>query len=191
MLRPKPDLDEAVMNELEYLHAYARQNGEAAAWRNAADEIVKLRCYADETKARLAEVEAQAAAMREVLEEALPAEGSGWWCPTCRREVPDLEVTFEERHEACGTYIGTVNSKEWHRRARAAIASDASHKTAERLRLLEELAEAATAFVEYCTLVECLPRTEDAICEQEPCLKQRLKAAVKALSCQGPGEGRG
>lgn len=186
---------------------------------------------------------------REVLQDALPAEESGWWCPTCKYEVPDVEVTFEGYHDACGTYIEIVNSGAWRERARAAVASDAGRETTERLeqleaqvvamrqalaeairglelvhpmdlaepcavyevwqqckaalssnagretarrlRLLEELVEAATAFVERCTLVECLPQTEDAICDEDPCLKERLKVLVRVLKGGNDDAGTG
>jgi len=29
-----------------------------------------------------------------------------WWCPTCKQEVPDISVTYEEYHDSCGTYLG-------------------------------------------------------------------------------------
>jgi len=29
-----------------------------------------------------------------------------WWCPYCRTQVPDNQITFEEYHEVCGTYVG-------------------------------------------------------------------------------------
>ena len=29
-----------------------------------------------------------------------------WWCPTCKRDVSGIEVTYEEYHEACGTFLG-------------------------------------------------------------------------------------
>ena len=35
-------------------------------------------------------------------------EQSGWWCPTCKRSPRPVEVTFEEHHEECGTYIGNT-----------------------------------------------------------------------------------
>lgn len=134
----------------------------------------------DALRARLAEVEAQAAAMREVLQDALPAEESGWWCPTCKCTVPDLEITFEGYHDACGTYLDTINSDAWRGRAKAALSSPAGRETAERLRLLEELAEAATEFVEGCDVVfaECCTRT---CYEASECRGDRLRAAVEAL----------
>lgn len=33
-------------------------------------------------------------------------EPSGWWCPHCQKEVPGVEVTFSEHHEACGYAVG-------------------------------------------------------------------------------------
>lgn len=58
----------------------------------------------------------------EALKEALPPEGySGWWCPTCKCAVPGKEVTFEEYHESCGTYLGNCQSETWVDRAREII----------------------------------------------------------------------
>lgn len=30
----------------------------------------------------------------------------GWWCPTCKVVVDGTRVTFEENHDACGTFLG-------------------------------------------------------------------------------------
>jgi hypothetical protein len=29
-----------------------------------------------------------------------------WWCPTCKQDVDGRNVTYEEYHETCGTYLG-------------------------------------------------------------------------------------
>ena len=190
MLRPKPDLDEAVMNELEYLHAYARQNGEAAAWRNAADEIAKLRRYADEAKARLAEVEVEAAKMRNVLQDALPTENPDWWCPHCKCTVPSFDVTYDERHEVCGTHLTAVNADEWRERARAAISSSAGRETAERMKRLEAVARAALGMQERAEFVLFHAKQIGIADELPPTFEQRLAelgAALRAL--EGGGEG--
>ena len=60
-------------------------------------------------------------ALLAVLAEAVPATDDGWWCPTCRAAVAGSQVTYEEYHESCGTYLGAVNDPEWITRARAAI----------------------------------------------------------------------
>ena len=38
-----------------------------------------------------------------------------WWCPTCNRECNPIEVTYEEHHGECGTFIGNTNppQREW------------------------------------------------------------------------------
>ena len=28
-----------------------------------------------------------------------------WWCPECKKEVPPIEVTFDEHHETCGQRV--------------------------------------------------------------------------------------
>lgn len=61
--------------------------------------------------------------MYEALKELVPPEGaSGWWCPTCKREVPGIEVTYEQYHEHCGTYLADINTDEWLDEARQALA---------------------------------------------------------------------
>lgn len=37
-----------------------------------------------------------------------PQENVGWFCPTCDTEVDPIHVTYYERHESCGTYIGVI-----------------------------------------------------------------------------------
>lgn len=34
-----------------------------------------------------------------------------WWCPACKKNVPDMEVTYEEYHEICGTYLGDCQNQ--------------------------------------------------------------------------------
>lgn len=39
-------------------------------------------------------------------------DAGGWWCPTCRVPVDGRQVTFEERHKACGTPVGATPTSE-------------------------------------------------------------------------------
>ena len=67
---------------------------------------------------------AAAPVLYEALKELLPPDdmvSNYWWCPTCKRAVPGTEVTYEEYHETCGTYIGAVNDSQWLRKAKDAI----------------------------------------------------------------------
>ena len=34
-----------------------------------------------------------------------------WWCPTCKRDIPGNQVTYEEYHESCGTYLGDCQNQ--------------------------------------------------------------------------------
>lgn len=34
-----------------------------------------------------------------------------WWCPTCKRNISGKEVTYEEYHETCGTYLGNCQDQ--------------------------------------------------------------------------------
>jgi len=128
-----------------------------------------LEAERDGLKARLTEVEAQVVAMRQALAEA----------------IRGLELVHPmDLAEPCAVY------EVW-QQCKAALSSNAGRETARRLRLLEELVEAATAFVERCTLVECLPQTEDAICDEDPCLKERLKVLVRVLKGGNDDAGTG
>jgi len=61
--------------------------------------------------------------MLAALEAVIPEEGhSDWWCPTCKEFVGGWEVTYQEVHEKCGTFLGDINDPEWITKARAAIA---------------------------------------------------------------------
>jgi Lar family restriction alleviation protein len=80
--------------------------------------------------------EAEAAAMREALEDAVP-ETDEWWCPTCKRAVDGKEVTFEDYHEICGTYLGEVNSPGWITKVQMALAPSAGKDLLEKVQRLE------------------------------------------------------
>jgi hypothetical protein len=58
--------------------------------------------------------------MYETLKELVPESGE-WWCPTCKRLV-NGEVTFQECHAVCGTFLGDINNQEWLTKARQALA---------------------------------------------------------------------
>ena len=45
----------------------------------------------------------------------------GWWCPTCKQNVSDIEVTYEEYHETCGTYIGNCQDQSEEEKIQACI----------------------------------------------------------------------
>ena len=36
------------------------------------------------------------------------AEGWGWWCETCGKEVPNSEVTFWCKHDVCGDGVEEI-----------------------------------------------------------------------------------
>ncbi len=79
---------------------------------------------------------AAAPEMCEALKELLPPDDMAsnyWWCPTCKRAVPGTEVTYEECHEICGTYIGAVNDSQWLRKAKDAIAKTEGDKSDENI----------------------------------------------------------
>jgi len=81
-----------------------------------------LRCTTFADKWELKNIYKAAPELLEALKEALPPEDhSGWWCPTCKCAVPGKEVTFEEYHESCGTYLGNRQPETWVDRAREII----------------------------------------------------------------------
>lgn len=41
----------------------------------------------------------------------IAAAPAGWWCPVCKVEPHPAQVTNDERHETCGTYIGDVGTQ--------------------------------------------------------------------------------
>ncbi len=58
-----------------------------------------------------------------VLKEIVPAKNCyGWWCPTCKEEVPGVWVTHNEYHETCGTYLGDSQPGDWTKDARELLA---------------------------------------------------------------------
>lgn len=73
---------------------------------------------------RAEKAEAECAVMRSVLEEVV-IESDEWWCPTCKRTCLGIEVTFQEYHEECGTFLGDINTPEWLEKARKALSSSA------------------------------------------------------------------
>lgn len=120
-------------------------------------------------EARLAGVEAQAAQLRKALAQAVEA----------------MELTHPMNpDEPCNVY------EAW-QQCKAALSSSAGRETAERLRLLEELADAATAFTERCTLGECHSRDGEPMCDEDPCLVERLKAIVRKLKGGDANAGTG
>jgi hypothetical protein len=69
---------------------------------------------------------AAAPKLLEALEAVAPPSDAvldAWWCPTCKRTVDRQEVTWEMRHEDCGTYLLSVSNPAWVQKARAAIAA--------------------------------------------------------------------
>jgi len=44
-----------------------------------------------------------------------------WWCPTCHADVSGSQVTYEEYHEVCGTYLGDVQELNYEERIDSAI----------------------------------------------------------------------
>jgi len=77
----------------------------------------------DELAIRYEKLKSDNADMLAALEAIIPEEGhSDWWCPTCKEFVGGWEVTYQEIHEKCGTFLGGVNDPEWITKARAAIA---------------------------------------------------------------------
>ena len=45
----------------------------------------------------------------------------GWWCPSCKQDVSGIEVTYEEYHETCGTYIGNCQGQSEEEKIQACI----------------------------------------------------------------------
>lgn len=132
-------------------------------------------------QARLAEVEAQAAVMRKAL-----------------TPFADAGTIAAAIGLGGGVLIGTIGNDAYelyvyhlYRARDAFVSCSAGRETAERLRLLEELAEAATAFTERCTLGECHSRDGEPMCDEEPCLVQRLKATVRKLKGGNANAGTG
>lgn len=125
-------------------------------------ELNDLYAERDELKARLAEVEAEAAAMRSALE--------------------DVDAMYRSALGQANERVDNLTPLQVWNRVRAALSADAGRETAERLRLLEELAEAATAFTERCRIVECEARGEQDDCgDWDACPVEQLELAVKAL----------
>lgn len=56
----------------------------------------------------------------EALKEVVPP-GDDWWCPTCKEALDGSRVTFYERCDTCGTYLGGVADPKWLVKARAAL----------------------------------------------------------------------
>lgn len=44
-----------------------------------------------------------------------------WWCPTCHADVPGNQVTYEEYHDKCGTYLGDVQELSDEEKIKSAI----------------------------------------------------------------------
>lgn len=111
---------------------------------------------------RLAEVEAQAAIMRSALE--------------------DVDAVHRSALGQANERGDNLTPLQVWERVRAALASDAGRETAERLRLLEELADVAAAFVEGCDFNECAPRGAALTrCDVGACRMNRLQATVQKL----------
>jgi hypothetical protein len=39
-----------------------------------------------------------------------------WWCPTCKSEIEDKTVTYEEYHDVCGTFLSDCQPTEVEKR---------------------------------------------------------------------------
>lgn len=124
------------------------------------EQVQELEAERDALRAQLAESEAGAAAMRDALTEALGVFDAANDCP-----CPD-----------CAEARCVLQ------RIQSVLSSSAGRDTAERLRLLGELAEAATAFTERCTLVECNARDDQDDCgDWDACPFEWLEQAVQAV----------
>ncbi len=138
----------------------------------AARAIKALQAERDSLRARLAEVEAQAGAMRKAL-----------------TPFADAGTIAAAIGLGGGTLIGTIGNDAYELYAYhlywardAFVSCSAGRKTAERLRLLEELAEAATAFVQGCRLVDCDVRDDqDDYDKCDACPYEWFKQAVQAI----------
>lgn len=134
------------------------------------ERIGKLEAERDALRACLAEVEAEAARLRKAL-----------------TPFADAGTIAAAIGLGDGVLIGTIGNDAYELYvyhlywARDALVScSTGRETAERLRLLEAVAEAAKAFIEQCSIVECVSENSDSTC-YAPCLRVRLKAALEAL----------
>ena len=83
-----------------------------------ADHIAALTAERDQLRVALRET-------REALIGMTPPDCSGWWCPTCREAVDGIHVTYEERHERCGSLVGVADGEPFEL-ARAVLAKYAA-----------------------------------------------------------------
>lgn len=138
------DLYECAYYEGVYTHMGYEERKQK--WHDEAQEILANMKQALSSSAgkdlleKVQRLEAESAAMRAALGEALKTPNE-WWCPTCKRAVDGKEVTYEEYHESCGTFLGDVNSAGWITKVQAALSPDAGKDLLERVQRLE--AEAA------------------------------------------------
>jgi hypothetical protein len=94
-------------NEPERCAAYVRDRINALF-----EQVVEARVHEKRAVARAVQEERERCGREEVeplmkaLQAFMPPDDDGWWCPTCRQSVDGSHVTYQEYHEACGTYIG-------------------------------------------------------------------------------------
>ena len=129
------DLGAALLKPSEPGSSWKGINAECKGWQE--------RALAAESA--LATTQAGAAEMRLLLQDAIPT-GDRWWCPTCKRTVDDTDVSFDERHDGCGTSLHDVNAGDWVEAAKAALSSDAGRALLERMARLERIEAAAQAW---------------------------------------------
>lgn len=82
--------------------------------------VIMERSRADAAEMERDALAAQVAELRRALEKIVPP-GEDWWCPSCQVALSGTRVTFEERCDTCGTFLG-YQSAEWIAEARAALA---------------------------------------------------------------------